>query len=170
MAKKKVKKTKNQIQLEKEIKRIRRAVRRYEKIYEKKLRLDIEKPSRITKKYLEEAHKIRGKKILELAEIVEDELTREDIAYQKLINMIKEFEDERPHGVAYALSILDSMPLQLVKRKAVDIPEHVVNSIEYLIWYEKYGKESASHLYNVLKYFKEEITLADVMGVMEDEE
>ena len=172
MAKKKakIKKTKNQIQFEKELKRIRRALRRYEKIYDKKLRLDIEKPKRITKKYLQEIHEIRGKKILELAEIIEDEKTREDIAYEKLINMIKEFEDERSTGVAYVLSILDSMPLVLVKRKAVGIPEHVVNSIEYLLWYEKYGKESASHLYNVLKYFKEEITLADVMAVMEDEE
>ena len=59
--KKKIKKTKNQLQFEKEIKRIKRAVRRYEKIYDKQLKLDIEKPKRITKKYLAEIHKIRGK-------------------------------------------------------------------------------------------------------------
>lgn len=172
MAKKKnkIKKTKNQLQFEKEIKRIRRAVRRYEKIFDKKLKLDIEKPRRITKKYLEEIHKIRSKKILELAEIVEDEKTREDIAYEKLINMIKSFEDERPRGVLSVLEILDSLPLDLVKRKAVDIPEYVVESIQYLIYYTEYGKESASHLYNVVKYFKDEITIMDVMEVMQDEE
>lgn len=168
--KSKVKKTKNQLQLEKEIKRIRRALRRYEKIYDTRLRLDIEKPKRITKKYLQEIHEIRGKKILELAEIVEEEKTREDIAYEKLINMIKSFEDERPSAVSYVLDILDSLPIDLVKRKSVDIPEYVVESIQYLIYYTEYGKESASHLYNVIKYFKDEITIADVMAVMEDEE
>lgn len=172
MAKKKnkIKKTKNQLQFEKEIKRIKRAVRRYEKIFNKQLKLDIEKPHRITKKYLEKIHKIRGKKILELAEIVEKEKTREEIAYEKLIKMIKSFEDERPKGVAYVLNLLDEFPLEVVKRKSVNIPEHVVESIQYLIWYMQYGKESASHLYNVVKYFKEEITIADVMEVMTDEE
>lgn len=168
--KKKIKKTKNQLQFEKEYKRIRRALRRYEKIYDKKLKLDIEKPKRITKKYLQEIHEIRGKKILELAKIIEEEKTREDIAYEKLINMIKSFEDERPRGVEYVLNLLDTLPVELVKRKAVDIPEYVVESIQYLIYYTEYGKESASHLYNVVKYFKDEITIADVMGVMEDEE
>ena len=168
--KKKIRKTKNQLQLEKEIKRIKRAVRRYEKIYEKQLKLDIKESKRITKKYLEEVHKIRGKKILELAEIVEKEKTREDIAYEKLIEMIKSFEDERPSGVKYVLNLLDEFSLEVVKQKAVNIPEFVVESIQYLIWYTEYGKESASHLYNVVKYFKEEITIADVMEVMEDEE
>ena len=168
--KKKIKKTKNQLQFEKEIKRIKRALRRYEKIYNVNLNLDIEKPRRITKKYLEEIHKIRGKKILELAEIVEKEKTREEIAYEKLIEMIKNFDDERPGGVAYVLNLLDEFPLEVVKRKSVNIPEHVVESIQYLIWYTEYGKESASHLYNVVKYFKEEITIADVMEVMQDEE
>lgn len=168
--KKKIKKTKNQLQLEKEIKRIKRAVRRYEKIYDKKLKLDIEKPNRITKKYLQEIHKIRGKKILELVEVVEKEKTREEIAYEKLIKMIKSFEDERPRGVEYVLNLLDEFPLNVVKQKSVNIPEHVVESIQYLIWYMKYGKESGSHLYNTLKYFKEEITIADVMEVMMDEE
>ena len=168
--KKKIKKTKNQLQFEKEIKRIKRAVRRYEKIYDKKLKLDIEKPRRITKKYLEEIHNIRGKKILELAEIVEKEKTREEIAYEKLIKMIKSFEDERPKGVAYVLNLLDEFPLEVVKRKSVNIPEHVTESIQYLIWYTEYGKESASHLYNVVKYFKDEITIADIMEVMTDEE
>ena len=167
---KKIRKTKNQLQFEKEIKRIKRALRRYEKIYDINLKLDIEKPRRITKKYLEKIHKIRGKKILELAEIVEKEKTREDIAYEKLIEMIKSFENERPGGVAYVLNLLATLPLENVKQKAVNIPEHVVESIQYLIWYTEYGKESASHLYNVVKYFKEEITIVDVMEVMMDEE
>lgn len=168
--KKKIKKSKNQLKFEKEYKRIRRALRRYEKIYDKKLKLGIEKPKRITKKYLQEIHEIRGKKILELAEIVEEEKTREDIAYEKLINMIKSFEDERPHGVEYVINLLDSLPLDVVKRKAVDTPEYVVESIQYLIYYTEYGKESASHLYNVVKYFKDEVTILDVMEVMQDEE
>lgn len=168
--KKKIKQTENQLQFEKEIKRIKRAVRRYEKIYDKKLKLDIEKPKRITKKYLQKIHEIRGKKILGLAEIIEKEKTREEIAYEKLINMIKSFEDERPRGVEYVLNLLDSFPLDVVKSKAVNIPEHVVESIQYLIWYMEYGKESASHLYNVVKFFKEKITIMDVMEVMQDEE